>query len=474
MQTHKKFREWKPNDYASTPITPAGILPEDDLVFFFIELIPQLDLTPIYAHYERETRGAPPFDIAMMSTLLLYAYSVGVFSSRKIAHAGERNVAFIAIVGQQRPDFRSISDFRKIHLQALANLFVEVLRIAGEMGMVSLGNLSLDGSKVRANASRHKAMSYGYMKKEVERLRSEIAALLQQAEQTDAEQDAALGARRGDELPDELNRREARLAAIEQAMSRLEQAAEEKADAKRREREQADAEREARGEKRRGKEPSPISSEPEDKAQTNFTDPDAKVMKTSNKGFDYCYNGQAVVDEKHQIIVGASVTSAANDQQQAIPLAEQTKQNLAAAGIETPPQEDGTDAPIPLTADTGYFSEGNVNGLESAGFDPYIATGRQKHNQPQPSAGASDAGNDDGLSKETAKEKMSRKLGTPLGRARYAKRKHIVEPVFGQMKHARGFRQFLLRGLQNVQGEWTLLCLTHNLLKIWRHQCAPK
>lgn len=140
MQTHKKFREWKPNDYASTPITPAGILPEDDLVFFFIELIPQLDLAPIYAHYERETRGAPPFDVAMMSTLLLYAYSVGVFSSRKIALAGERNVAFIAIVGQQRPDFRSISDFRKIHLQALANLFVEVLRIAGEMEMVSFGS----------------------------------------------------------------------------------------------------------------------------------------------------------------------------------------------------------------------------------------------------------------------------------------------------------------------------------------------
>lgn len=475
MQTHKKFREWKPNDYASTPISPAAILPEDDLVFFLIELIPQLDLTPIYAHYERETRGAPPFDVAMMSTLLLYAYSVGVFSSRKIALAGERNVAFIAIVGQQHPDFRSISDFRKIHLQALANLFVEVLQIAGEMGMISLGNLSLDGSKVRANASRHKAMSYGYMKKDVERLRSEIASLLQQAEQTDTEQDAALGSRRGDELPDELHRREARLAAIEQAMSRLEQAAQEKADVKRREREQADAEREARGEKRRGKEPPPISSEPDDKAQTNFTDPDAKVMKTSNKGFDYCYNGQAVVDEKHQIIVGASVTSAANDQQQAIPLAEQTKQNLTAAGIETPQQEDGTDAAIPMTADTGYFSEDNVKGLELAGFDPYIATGRTKHHQPQPSAGASDA--DSGSSEtgsETAKEKMSRKLSTPLGRQRYAQRKHIVEPVFGQMKHARGFRQFLLRGLQNVQGEWTLLCLTHNLLKIWRHQCAPK
>lgn len=255
MQTRKKFREWNPRQYASTPITPADILPPDDLVFFLIDLVPQLDLAPIYAYYDRETRGAPPFDVAMMTTLLVYSYCVGVFSSRKIAAAGERNVAFLAIVGQQRPDFRSISDFRKLHLDALADLFVEVLQLAGELGMVKLGNLSLDGSKVRANASRHKAMSYGYMKKEVERLRAEIAALLQQAEQTDAEQDAALGSRRGDELPAELARREARLEAIQQAMSRLEQEAREKADAQRREREQADAERQARGEKRRGREP---------------------------------------------------------------------------------------------------------------------------------------------------------------------------------------------------------------------------
>ncbi len=249
MQARKKFREWDPNQYASTPITPAGILPEDDLVFFLIDLVPRLDLAPMYAHYDRETRGAPPFDVAMMTTLLLYSYCVGVFSSRKIAAACERNVAFLAIVGQRRPDFRSISDFRKIHLDVLADLFIEVLQIAGQLGMVKLGNLSLDGSKVRANASRHKAMSYGYMKKEVERLRAEIAALLQQAEQTDAEQDAVHGSRRGDELPEELARREARLQAIEQAMGRLEQEAQEKVEAKRREREQADAERRVPGRK---------------------------------------------------------------------------------------------------------------------------------------------------------------------------------------------------------------------------------
>jgi len=467
--TQKKFRSWNPKQYASTPITPAAILPEDDLVFFLIDLVPQLDLAPIYAHYERETRGAPPFDVAMMTTLLVYAYCVGVFSSRKMASACERNVAFLAIVGQQRPDFRSISDFRKIHLDALAGLFVEVLQIAGELGLVKLGNLALDGSKVRANASRHKAMSYGYMTKEVERLRAEIAALLQQAEQLDAEQDAALGSRRGDELPDELGRRESRLQAIEEAMTRLEQEAREKADAQRAAREEADAQREAAGKKRCGREPKPISDQPEEKAQTNFTDPESKIMKTSNKGFDYCYNGQAVVDEEAQIIVAADVTAAANDQQQASPLGQQTKENLAAAGIETPTAEDGSPAAIPLSADTGYFSAENVGQLESQGFDPYIATGRQKHNQGLPS-GIED--NDQPDPDATAKQRMSHKLRTESGRARYAKRKHIVEPVFGQIKQARGFRQFLLRGLPKVRGEWKLVCLTHNLLKIWRYRYA--
>jgi len=468
MEPHKTFREWNPGEYAETPITPASVLPEDDLVFFLLELVPKLDLSPIYAYYDRETRGAPPFEPAMMVTLLFYTYGVGVFSSRKIAAACERNLAFQAIVGSQQPDFRTISDFRKIHLQSLADLFVEILQIAGEMGLVTLGNLALDGSKFRANASRHKAMSYGYMTKEVERLREEINALLQQAEQTDAEQDAAQGSRRGDELPDELKRREDRLLAIEAAMQRLEQEAKEKAEAKQRERDQAQAEGEARGEKRRGREPQPISDTPEDQAQTNFTDPEAKIMKTSNKGFDYCFNAQVVVDEGCQIIVGTDVTSAANDKQQATPLAQATLENLEAAGIETPQQEDGTDAKIPMLADTGYFSEDNVADLEQAGFDPHIATGRQKHNQPQPREDSSS----DKPPTLTPKERMAAKLRTPSGRERYAKRKHIVEPVFGQMKQSRGFRQFLLRGLNHVKAEWNLVCLTHNLLKIWRYGSA--
>ncbi len=241
----------------------------------------------------------------MMVTLLVYAYCIGVRSSRKIAAACERNLAFRAIVGIDRPDFRTISDFRKIHLAALRPLFLEVLRIAGELGMVKLGNLSTDGTKMGANASRHKAMSYGYMGKEIERLKAEIEQMLQEAEQLDAEQDAALGSRRGDELPAELKRRDDRLAKIREAKARLEAEAAARADEEQRRRDQAQAQREADGRKRRGKPPAPIDPSPEEKAQMNFTDPEAKIMKQSNKGFDYSYNAQAVVDGAYQIIVAS-------------------------------------------------------------------------------------------------------------------------------------------------------------------------
>ena len=484
MEVHKKFREWTPDQYVTESIRPADVLPEDDLVFFLLETIPRLDLSAFYAYYEGETRGAPPFDVPMMCTLLVYAYSIGVFSSRKIAAACERNLAFLAIVGFDRPDFRTISDFRKLHLDAFEDLFVEVLRLAGEMKMVKLGNLALDGSKFKANASRHKAMSYGYMTKEVERLRAEIQELTRQAKQTDAEEDAALGSRRGDELPDELKRRQDRLAVIEEAMKRLEAEAREKAEAEQRRRDEAEAKREAEGKKRGGRAAKPVDPTPEDKAQTNFTDPESKIMKTSNKGFDYCLNGQAAVDEAHQIIVGADVTQDANDKQQAGAMAKKTREMLEAAGIELPGHADEAEAKepeaqqegqnkrpkanrVPMSMDNGYFSEDAVGDVEREGFDPHIAVGRQKHHAPLPET--TDGPPPEGL---TAKERMAHKLRTPSGRACYAKRKHIVEPVFGQMKHVRGFRQFLLRGLKKVRGEWNLLCLTHNLLKIWRHQCA--
>jgi transposase len=225
----KTYRPWEPQRYRQEAHSPEAKLPEGDLVFFLLDTVAKLEVRRFYAPYEDETRGAPPFDPAMMVCLLLYAYCVGVFSSRKIAQACERNLAFIAIVGQERPDFRTISDFRKLHLEAFQDVFVQVLRIAGEAGLVKLGNLSTDGTKIQGNASRHKAMSYGYMHKEVDRLREDIEALLTQAYQQDAQDDAALGSRRGDDLPAELARREARLATIEAAMRRLEARAKAKA-----------------------------------------------------------------------------------------------------------------------------------------------------------------------------------------------------------------------------------------------------
>jgi len=459
----KNYRAWDAQQCGQQAVSPQDALPEDDLVFFLLDIVPQLDLSVLHRHYTAETPGQPPFDVTMMATLLLYAYSVGVCSSRKIAAACERNLAFRAIVGDDVPDFRTISDFRKIHLAAFRPLFLEVLRLAGEMGMVKLGNLSTDGTKIGANASRHKAMSYGYMTKDIERLEKEIDQLLKQAEQIDAEQDAALGSRRGDELPDELKRREDRLAKIREAKARLEAEACVKAKAEQQRRDEEQAQREAEGRKRRGKKPAPVDATPEDKSQTNFTDPEAKIMKQSNKGFDYSYNAQAVVDAENQIIVAAEVTNQANDKQQGVPMAQAALANIAAAQIARPTNADGTKAPIPNTADAGYFSEEAVAKLETMGIDPHIATGRQKHHEA-----AAPLAEGECAPALSAQEKMQHKLRTATGKLLYAARKHIVEPVFGQIKGVRGIRKFLLRSLAKVSAEWQLICLTHNLLKIWR------
>jgi transposase len=437
----KTYRPWEPERYRQDAHSPAAKLPEGDLVFFLLDTVPQLELSRFYAPYEHDMRGAPPYDPAMMVCLLLYAYCVGVFSSRKIALACERNLAFLAIVGQDRPDFRTISDFRKLHLEAFKDVFVQVVRLAAEAGLVKLGNVATDGTKIQGNASRHKAMSYGYMKKEVERLREDIEALVTQAYQQDEVDDAALGSRRGDELPAELARREDRLARIEAAMRRLEAQAKAEAEAERQRRADAEAERQRTGKKRRGKAPKPVEDSPDDKAQSNFTDPELHIMRTNNKGWDYCGNAQASVDGACQIILACDVTEAANDKQQAEPVA-------------------GAVQAIPATLDNGYYSEAAVVALETLGFDPYMATGRQRHQRAQAAAPELPV---------TVQERMAAKIRTPAGKALYARRKVIVEPVFGQIKEARGFRRFLLRGLAPIRGEWRLVCLTHNLLKIWRY-----
>ena len=461
-QHGKTYRPWDPERYRHEAQSPAAKLPEGDLVFFLLDTVPQLDLRRFYAPYETETRGAPPFDPAMMVCLLLYAYCVGVFSRRKIALACERNLAFMAIVGQERPDFRTSSDFRKQHLDTFKEVFVHVVRLAGEAGLVQLGNVSIDGTKIQGNASRHKAMSYGYMKKEVERLREEIEALVTAAYQQDEAEEAVLGSRRGDELPAELARREDRLARIEAAMQRLEARAE--AEAERQRRAEVEAERQRTGTPRRGKAPNPVADTPDDKAQRSFTDPELHIMRTNNKGWDYCGNAQASVDGTCQIIVACDVTEASNDKQQAAPLAQATQANLTQAGLERPTDESGAPQALPVTLDNGYYSAAAVEALETLGFDPYMATGRQKHHAPE--AEASDA-------PATAKGRMAAKVRTPEGKALYARRKVIVEPVFGQIKEARGFRRFLLRGLEKLRGEWRLVCLTHNLLKLWRYGSAP-
>jgi len=459
-QRGKTYRPWEPQRYRQEVHSPEAKLPEGDLVFFLLDTVLQLDLSRFYAPYETETRGAPPFDPAMMVCLLLYAYCVGVFSSRKIALACARNLAFIAIVGQDRPDFRTISDFRKLHLVAFKDVFVQVVRLAGEAGLVKLGKVSTDGTKIQGNASRHKAMSYGYMTKAVERLREEIETLVTQAYQQDEAEEAALGSRRDDELPAELARREDRLAMLEAAMQRLEARAKAEADAERQRRAEAEAERERTGKKRRSKAPKPIDDTPADQAQTNFTDPELHIMQTNNKGWEYCGNAQVSVDGACQIILACDVTDASNDKQQAAPVALATLVTLAQAAMECPKDESGALQPIPATLDSGYYSETAVQTLEAVGFDPSMATERQRHHALPPEAPEAPA---------TAKECMAAKVRTPAGKALYARRKVIVEPVFGQIKEARGFRRFLLRGLQKIRGEWRLVCLGHNLLKIWRY-----
>ncbi len=447
----KTYRPWNPEHYRHEVHSPEAKLPQADLVFFLLDTVPHWDLSRFYALYEEETRGAPPFDPQMMVCLLLYAYCVGV-------------LAFLAIVGADRPDFRTISDVRTRPLTAFCDVFVAGLRIAGEAGVVKLGNGSTDGSTLPGHASRHKAMSSGSMKKEVERIREEIEAVVTQAYHQDAEDDAALGSRRGDALPAELARREDRLATIEAAMQRLEARAKAEAEAERQRRADVEAERHRTGTKRRGRAPKEVDETPEDKAQMSFTDPELQIMQSNNKGWDYCGNAQVSVDEAYQIIVACDVTVEANDKQQAAPMAQLTVAHLEQAGIERPTDAAGAVQKIPGTYDSGYYSEAAAKAVEQMGFEPSMATGRQRHHVPE---------TEEAEVRTTAKARMAAKVRTPEGRALYARRTVIVEPVFGQSKAARGFRRFLLRGLAKIRGEWCLVFLTHNLLKIWRYTYAP-
>jgi transposase len=445
----KTFRPYSPRQSYLLPPSPMEWLPEGHLAYFILDVITQLDLSPILEPYEHEERGFPPHDPRMMLALLLYAYCVGVPSSRKIERKTYEDVAFRVISGGTHPDHDCIADFRARHLEAFAALFREVLQLCIKAKLVKLGHIALDGTKMKANASKHKAMSYDRMRKQEAELTEKVHRLLQAAAATDVEEDRRYGkGRRGDELPEDLRHAETRLARIRAAKAELE--AEAKAQAA------AEAGRDDDDPPSGGSTPLPEHQIPREKdgtpkpnAQRNFTDPESRIQKTGD-GFIQGYNCQAAVDAEHQIIVAEAVTNQPPDVEHLAPVLEQVVANCGAA-------------PEAISADTGYFSEKNVAKAEAMGIDPYIATERWKRGEPRPAAPRGRPPAD-----LTPKQKMKRKLLTQAGLAIYARRKTTVEPVFGQIKQARGLRQFLLRGIEKARAEWSLMCLTHNLLKLHR------
>ena len=422
---NKTFRPYEPDQIFLMPASMREWLPREHLAYFVSDVVDQLDLSAIMERYSRKERGYPPYHPRMMVKVLLYAYCTGVASSRKIARRLEEDIAFRVLATNNTPDFRTISDFRKDHLKALSALFLQILKLCQKAGLVKLGHVALDGTKVKANASAHKAMSYKRMKEEEARLEGAVAELLKKAEALDAEEDRRYGKdRRGDELPKELAFRESRLKKIREARKALEA-------------EQGD----------KGKE----SGTPPEQAQRNFTDPDSHIMPTpGGEHFIQAYNAQAAVDSAHQVIVAAEVTNQPSDRGQAEPMMDVVKANTG-------------QLPRQMSADAGYFSSDVVKNLTAQGIDVYIPPDRMGHGSALPPAPRGRIPR--GLS---IVDRMRRKLRTKKGRKYYGLRKELPEPVFGQIKQARGFRQFLLRGTKKASGEWQFICAGHNLLKLFR------
>ena len=552
----KKYQDWTPEQGYLLPPSPTEWLPNEHLVYFVVDVVQTLDLSAIEnALQSKDARGTRPYAPRMMTALLLYAYCTGVFSSRKIERATYENVAFRVLAAGHHPHFTRINEFRRVHREALAGLFLQGLQLCQRAGLVKLGHVSLDGTKVQASASKHKAMSYERMQEKEKELVAEIEALFAQAAETDASEDAQHGAaQRGDELPEELRRRQSRLARIQAARAALAreaaaaraeileerarthraqaaaaaepaegkramaqaQACEEKARAVRvrsddddddagsassdgaaassppteEETGEAsmDAEEEASGPARMPAETpadaapgvatapgadlaapstddsmSPLPGHrvrhmqdgtPHAKAQRNFTDPESRIM-VKGKAFLQAYNAQAAVDAAHQIIVAEGVSNQAPDQEYLVPMLQRVVQNCG-----RPPEK--------LSADAGYFSHANVGACEQRGVDPYIATGREaRRTPPAGSETPQNEVNEVTTPEQHTRQRMKAKLATEEGRAIYARRKCIPEPVFGQIKEAMGFRRFSLRGLDKVRCEWGLVCLCHNLRKLF-------
>ena len=431
----KPYKPYQPEQDLLLPPSLKDWLPEKHLAYFVSDVVDELDLRGIEAVYEKELRGQPPYHPRMMTKLLVYAYCVGVYSARKIEQRVKEDVAFRVLAAGNEPDFRTIADFRKIHLEALKGLFEQVLKMALEVGAVKLGRVALDGSKIKANASKHKAMSYERMVEQEKAIRREVKEMLAQAEAVDAEEDVRYGKGcGGEELPEELQRRQTRLKRIQEAKRALE----------------------ARARERAKKEGQAVeAAQPKGKDQYNFTDPESRIMKDgATKEFVQAYNAQIVVEPELQLIVGQGVTQAANDKEQVAPMMEAVEEQCG-------------ERPRAVIADSGYCSEKNLEHLESAqrpgrSIEAFIATERQKHGERKV------AGRGRLPKGATRVERMKRKLQTKAGAAIYAARKGIVEPVFGQIKQGRGFRRFSLRGFEKVKAEWALVCATHNLLKMYR------
>ena len=426
----KTYLPYDPDQQLLLPAALQEWLPDDHLAYFISDVVDQLDLSDITARYEGERRGGPPYHPRMVVKVLLYGYCIGVASSRRIAQRLHEDIAFRVLAANNTPDFRTISDFRKDHLGALSGLFLQVLAFCQRAGLVKLGHVALDGAKVRANASRHKAMSYRRMKEKEAQLAAEVAELLRRAQEVDDEEDRRYGQdKRGDELPEELAFREGRLEKIREAMAALEA--------------EAQAAAEAEGKEHPGV--------PDDKAQRNFTDAESRIMPApGGRDFQQAYNCPAVVDHAHQVIVAARATNQSSDKQQAAAMMQETIDNVGAV-------------PREVSADAGYYSAKAVDELYALGVDPFVAPEQTRHGRVVPPAPRGR------IPKHLSpRDRMRRKLRTKRGRQRYALRMETVEPVFGQIKQGRGFRQFLLRGLKKVNGEWSLICTGHNLLKLFR------
>jgi transposase len=460
----KTFRPWPVDQAQLLPPSVSDFVPAGHVAHFVRDLVrEQLDLTEITGAYS-ELRGYPPFDPVMMTALLLYAYAQGVYSSRRMARACEERLDFLAVTAMNRPDHRTIAKFRRRHLTALGGLFVQVLRLCQQAGMADLGHVALDGTKIKANASKHKAMSYERMAKTEAQLTAEVEAWLAAAEQTDDAEDAALGEARGDEMPDWVADKTRRIAKIKEAKAALEAEAKAQAQAKAK----AAAERALLKEQRKRKgrpaepkakpaprpaaeaEPEPDPT-PQPKAQRNFTDPQSRIMKGPD-GFLQGYNAQAAVDAKAQIIVAHGLSDCSADSGQLAPMVKAIRANTGRN-------------PAQFSADAGYCSDANLQTLDQQKINAFIATGRERPGQraadDAPSPGASRV------------EKMRAKLRKDGFDGPYRLRKQTVEPVFGQIKQARGFRQFLLRGRAKVASEWAMISTVHNLLKLAGNRLAP-